>query len=81
MATVEANSWEWLERALQVLERLEWSGTANYGEYTAPQCPACKGVKKTKVPNFEDIYVGAGHRQGCELACLLENRPDLEEER
>ena len=51
---------------LDLLKRLEWSGTADFQFYTVPSCPICKGLKNdTKINNLQTIK--CGHKPDCDL--------------
>jgi len=65
---------QWMQKAIAVLKKLEWSSMADFQLYQAPGCPVCKGIKKTETP-VKDVWCGNGHKPGCELAWLLENKP------
>lgn len=63
--------------ALEMLKKLEWSGTAHgpggrmgdLGE-AFPACPECRGIKD--VPGVRDNFAsGIGHKRNCELKRLL----------
>lgn len=51
---------------LNLLKRLEWSGTADFQFYTVPRCPICKGLKNdTKINDLQTIK--CGHEPDCDL--------------
>jgi hypothetical protein len=51
---------------LDLLKRLEWSGTADFQFYTVPSCPICGGLKNdTKIDDLQIIK--CGHKPDCDL--------------
>jgi len=62
-----------MQKAIAVLKKLEWSGTAHFQLYTESKCPICGGLKSTEWPRKNLKY---GHEPDCELAQLLRNKPD-----
>lgn len=51
---------------LDLLKRLEWSGTADFQLYTVPRCPICGGLKNDmKIDDLQTIK--CGHESDCDL--------------
>lgn len=69
-----------MEKAIRLLQQLEWCVTVDFGEFTLPSCPVCGGISKsvqhvrlstTREYKGTVTVQSAGHAPSCELAEIL----------
>ncbi len=61
-----------MKKATELLEKLQWSGTADFQLFTTGRCPICGGLPKdVKINEYQTL--SAGHEKDCELNTFLLN--------
>lgn len=59
------------EELLELLQKLEWIGQADFQLFTVPCCPVCRQLKENTRVNAGQTIRGGLHTEACSLANML----------